>query len=82
MMARQNEFTQFRQNLIDPNTWHGCRGILSNMLTIPWVRTWWIGFDKATFTPEFIAVVEAILAEDHSFDYHRYLDTIRATAHG
>jgi hypothetical protein len=75
MMARQNEFTQFRQNLIDPN---GCRGILSNMLTI----TWWIGFDKATFTPEFIAVVEAILAEDHSFDYHRYLDTIRATAHG
>lgn len=41
-----------------------------------------MSFDKATFTPEFIEVVESILAEDHPFDYHRYLDTIRAAAHG
>lgn len=35
IQAEQNEFTQFRQNLIDADIWHGCRGILSNMLTIP-----------------------------------------------
>ncbi|NIP14230.1 MAG: hypothetical protein GWM88_05645 [Pseudomonadales bacterium] len=73
MMARQNEFIQFKQSLIDDSTWHGCRGILKNMLAIPWVRTWWAEFDNSVFTPEFIALVGSVLEEGFDFDYQDYL---------
>ncbi len=80
MWARQNEYVQFRQKLIGEDVWHGCRGILKNMFSIPWVRRWWANFDRTAFTSEFIDLVSKVEAEvmaaDQPFDYQAYVNNI------
>lgn len=73
MMARQNEYIQFEQSLIDEEIWHGCLGILKNMLSIPWCREWWSGFDKGVFTPRFIELVDSVSEQENPFNYRDYL---------
>ena len=77
MMARQNEFIQYRQNLVDEDVWTSSRGIIKSIMSMPWCKIWWENFDKVTFVPEFIDLVESILKEDHSFSYNEYIQSIR-----
>ncbi len=76
MLARQNEYIQFRQNLVDEHIWYGCLGILKNILSLPWCRNWWGNFDKSTFTPDFIDLVNAVADQEHPFDYQDYVTNI------
>ena len=76
MLARQNEYIQFRQNLVDEHIWHGCLGILKTILSLPWFRNWWDNFDKSTFTPDFIDLVNSVADQEHPFDYQDYVKNI------
>ncbi len=76
MMARQNEYIQFRQNLVDEHIWHGCLGIIQNILAIPWGRNWWENFDKSVFTPDFIEMVDSVADQENTFDYQDYVKNI------
>ncbi len=76
MMARQNEYIQFRQNLVDEHIWHGCLGVLKSILSLPWCRNWWDNFDKSTFTPDFIDLVNSVADQEHPFDYQEYVKNI------
>jgi len=76
MLARQNEYTQFEQGLIDVQIWHGCLGILKNILSVPWCRDWWNSFDKGVFIPPFIELVNSLADQEHPFDYQTYLKNI------
>jgi hypothetical protein len=76
MMARQNEFIQYEQNLIDAKIWHGSLGILNNMLSIPWMADWWSHYDKSVFTEDFITLVDSVIAEEKSYDYQSYMRKI------
>jgi hypothetical protein len=76
MWARQNEFIQYQQKLIDDDVWHGSRGILENTLAIPWMRTWWQAFDKSVFTEDFLTLVDEVIGEKIKFSYKDYLSTI------
>ena len=76
MLARQNEFIQYRQNLVDEDVWAASRGIVKHLMSVPWCKKWWDNIDKITFVPEFIEIVEAMLKEDHSFSYNEYVHAI------
>ena len=76
MMARQNEYIQYTQNLIDADNWHGSRGILTNMMSIPWMADWWSHYDKSVFIEDFIRLVEEVLSEKKPYDYKSYVETI------
>ncbi len=73
MMVRQNEYIQYKQNLIDQDFWDSNVGILRNILSISWFRNWWENFDKAAFIPDFVKLVDSLAQEDQSFDYQKYV---------
>lgn len=76
MWARQNEYIQYQQKLIDEGVWHGCRGILHSTFSIPWMRVWWLSFDKTVFTDDFLMLVDEVISEHGSFDYKKYVEEI------
>jgi len=76
MLARQNEHIQYQQGLIDENVWRASRGVVKNILSMPWLNNWWVNFDKSTFTQEFIELVNSVTAEEQIFDYQEYLKSI------
>jgi hypothetical protein len=76
MMARQNEYIQYRQDLVDEDIWLANRGIIKSILSMPWCRNWWENFDKVAFVPGFVELVDTIMEEDHQFDYGDYLRSI------
>lgn len=76
MWARQNEFIQHKQKLIDDEVWHGCYGILKSTFAIPWMRVWWGSFDKSVFTKDFLQLVEKVIAESAEYNYEEYINAI------
>lgn len=81
MWARQNEYIQYKQKLIDETVWHGCRGILKNTFSIIWMRTWWQAFDKSVFSEDFVELVNDVIADQSNYDYKNYVQEI-STPHG
>ncbi len=79
MMARQNEFIQYRQNLVDEDVWIATRGIIKTIMAMPWCKNWWENIDKVAFVPEFIELVESVLGEDHLFSHQDYVRSIRGS---
>jgi hypothetical protein len=76
MMARQNEYIQFKKNLVDEDIWLSNRGIIKSILSMPWCENWWNNVDKAAFTSEFVELVDSIAHESHPFDYKDYVSKI------
>ena len=76
MWARQNEYIQYQQQLIDEDVWYGCRGILENTFSIPWMRSWWQSFDKTVFTEEFLALANEVTSDHSDYDYKKYVREI------
>ena len=76
MWARQNEYIQYQQGLIDEDVWHGCRGILENTFSIAWMRKWWGAFDKSVFTDDFLTLVSEVISNQSSYDYKSYVSDI------
>ena len=73
MMVRQNEYIQYKKNLIDQDFWESNIGIIRNILSIAWFRNWWENIDKAAFTSDFVKLVDSLAQKDQSFDYQKYV---------
>ena len=66
-LARQNEFSQFRQGLLDSQKWEQSEHIIHILVGVEWVGQWWTSYGKHIFTGEFVACVERIMAGE-SYD--------------
>ena len=73
MLARQNEYFQYKKGMLDEEIWHQTRGITRFIVSEPFNRRWWKTFDKSTFTPEYVAFVDGLLDEDYDFSYNKQL---------
>jgi hypothetical protein len=62
--AYDNAFYQRRVGLIHEERWRVQLGALSAALRNPGVAQWWISEGYRSFGPEFVALVEEILAEE------------------
>ena len=82
MWARQNEFIQFQEKLIDESVWIGCRGILESSFAIPWMHTWWQSYDKSVFSDDFVALVDEVASNRANYDYNTYVRQISGDSPG
>ncbi len=62
-IARQNEYFQFKQGLLDREGWDASMKIIRICLGSRWSLNWWREWSPIGFTESFIAVVEQVLAE-------------------
>ena len=61
-MARENEFGQFREGLLEPAKWAQSEMIVRLSGGIPWVGTWWSEYGRHLYTPDFVAWVDKTMA--------------------
>ena len=62
--ARQNEYHQFRQGLLDDAVWESLQNIIRFILGSEWAMGWWRDYGKGYLSAEFVAMVEKLLEED------------------
>jgi hypothetical protein len=74
-VARQNEFFQHQQGLIDDDTWEASEKIIKLALSGDWARNWWNEFGPNAFTENFVRLVEEILSDSH-VDYAKIVENI------
>jgi len=60
-VARQNEYFQFKQGLIDDDTWAASKNIIGLALASNWSRNWWKEFGPIAFTEPFVTMVNEVL---------------------
>lgn len=39
--ARQNEYHQYRQGMLDEEVWEAIENIIKLLMGIPWIQDWW-----------------------------------------
>ena len=67
-VARQNEFSQYKQGLLSEEDWMSRESIIRVTLGIEWGQHWWLTFGKEYFTTEFVELVGRIMdASDYDF---------------
>ncbi len=67
-VARQNEFSQYKQGLLGEEDWKSRESIIRVTLGIEWAQHWWLTFGKDYFTTEFVELVGRIVdASDYDF---------------
>ena len=74
-VARQNEYFQYKQGLIDKETWEASEKIIAMALASNWGRKWWEEFGPNAFTEPFINVVNEVL-ENSDVDYAAIVEKI------
>lgn len=74
-VARQNEFFQHKQGLIDDDTWEASEKIIRLALSGDWARNWWDQFGPNAFTESFVSLVEEILS-DSDVNYAEIVENI------
>jgi len=62
-IARQNEYFQFKQGLLDQEGWDASKKIIRMCLGSRWSLNWWKEWSPTGYTESFIALVEEVLAE-------------------
>jgi hypothetical protein len=67
-VARENEFFQFKQGLIDGDTWQASKNIIKFALSSPWSLKWWEEFGTKAHTVPFVSVVNDVI-ESSDVDY-------------
>jgi len=76
MVARQNEYIQYKQGLVDEEVWISNEGIIKSIMSMPWCKNWWHNFDKAAFISDFVQLADSIAEKPDTFDYKEYLEKI------
>jgi hypothetical protein len=61
LTARQNEFHQYRQGLLDTAVWESIENIITLILGSDWARGWWRDIGRQNLSEEFVAEVELLL---------------------
>jgi hypothetical protein len=66
-LARENEFSQFRQGLLDESKWEQSEYIIRSIFGMPWCRQWWSIYGREVYTADFVACVDCMMTGE-SFD--------------
>ena len=61
MSPDKNEYFQFKQGLIDDDTWAASENIIGIALSSNWSRNWWGEFGPIAFTEPFVTMVNNVL---------------------
>ena len=67
-LARQNEYSQFTQGLLDADQWEQSEHIIRLLTGMEWFQKWWTPYGKDIYSRAFVARVELIMAGE-GFDY-------------
>lgn len=62
--ARQNEYHQYRQGLLDKAVWQSAENIIRLILGSEWALGWWRDYGRAYLSPEFVAMAEGLLSAE------------------
>jgi hypothetical protein len=60
LVARQNEFFQYRMGLLDAEIWAASQGIIRIILSSPWTRNWWDVSGRGGLSPAFVSHIESL----------------------
>jgi hypothetical protein len=63
MLARQNEYFQYKYRLLLEETWVACRKIIEYCLNSAWSRNWWDAYGRDAMSADFAEQVDDILSE-------------------
>ena len=80
-VARQNEYSQYRQGLLSAVDWRNSTKVIGIMLGAEWMRGWWQTYGREPFSEEFVAEVDRIVAAG-TFDSPGVLRKVAALGHG
>jgi hypothetical protein len=71
---RESNWFQYQNGILDDATWLAYRGSLIVMLSAPQTRVWWQNFGlERIFDPEFISLVNELLANQPVFERSRHI---------
>ena len=76
ILARQNEYFQYKHGLLLEENWEACRKVIPIILGPEWFKNWWDVYGKEAMSDEFIDMVENLLA-DHQFDIGEALQKMK-----
>jgi hypothetical protein len=76
-VARQNEYFQYEQGLIDDDSWAASTIAIRMILGSDWGRNWWKEFAPHSFTDAFRSVIDDVIRET-SVDYHEVLANLES----
>lgn len=62
-MARQNEWHQYQQGLVDREVWLSVQNAIRILMGIEWTKQWWQDYGRRNHIPSFVAEVDRIVAE-------------------
>lgn len=62
--ARQNEFLQYRNGLLDREIWLASENIIRLLVGLEWIRNWWVKHGRHDRSAEFVALVERLIEEN------------------
>lgn len=75
LVARENEYYQFRQGLLDHENWESSEKAIRMNLGYPWAQNWWHATSAVTFGDRFVDYVNDNLMGDLT-DYGDILKNI------
>lgn len=75
IVARQNEFSQFKLGLVNEKTWLVTEGIIQLMLSFQWSQEWWQIYRELPWDEEFVLRVDE-LVETSTLDYKAIVEQI------
>ena len=73
--ARQNEFHQYQQGLLDDDVWASIENIIRIFMGMSWVQNWWQEYGRKNLSASFVRKVES-LAELSERDVARELASV------
>ena len=68
LLARQNEFTQYKNSTLDVSLMETTKAAINYALGHPWARVWWLRAGRQQFHSSFLAFVDELdWRETHSW---------------
>ena len=58
--ARQNEYHQYRQGMLDEEVWEAIENIIRLLMGIAWIREWWQEYGRKQLAQSFVRKVESL----------------------
>jgi hypothetical protein len=62
--ARQNEFHQYRNGLLDREIWLGSENIIRLLVGLEWIRNWWQEHGRNDRSAEFVELVDRLISKN------------------
>ena len=76
MSARQNEYRQYRQGLLEEDVWESIQNVVRILMGVGWARKWFEDYGNEVLTDDFVQVVEGILKEQDVLDSKELLSDV------